>query len=289
MDSAARFAALEADKTSQAERASIAPLRTVLDRSGMLSGRFVGNAWTLAHYDGTFHLCEPPDQHPAVSLVFVRSRDGNTGADNPATLGGGPVDLHLIYEGLTRVAADAVLAGAGSAGGDRTFFSVWHPEIVTLRRSLGLPRHPAQIVVSNNGRLNFEALLFNVTEIPVFILAGRECQRRCERIERDRPWLKILPLAPAGLSGALRRLRSEFGLSRISAIGGRSTATALIDEGLVQDLCLTTTTRHAGEPNTPFYTGANDLRFETIATKTGSGDGCEILVEHLRLLRASGP
>jgi hypothetical protein len=43
-----------------------------------------------------------------------QSRDGNTGAADPSTLGGGNTDLHLIYEGLSRVDADAVMAGAAT-------------------------------------------------------------------------------------------------------------------------------------------------------------------------------
>ena len=31
-----------------------------------------------------------------VNLVFVESREGNTGADDPSTLGGGETDQHLI-------------------------------------------------------------------------------------------------------------------------------------------------------------------------------------------------
>ena len=62
-----------------------------------------------------------------VSLVFVQSRDRQHVADNPSTLGGGDTDLHLIYEGLSRVDADAVLAGATTARGDRMVFSIWHP------------------------------------------------------------------------------------------------------------------------------------------------------------------
>jgi hypothetical protein len=59
-----------------------------------------------------------------------------------------------------------VLAGAATVG-KKVFFSVWHPEIVALRRELGLPRHPAQIVVSRRGHINLEAsLLFNVPEVP---------------------------------------------------------------------------------------------------------------------------
>ena len=66
-----------------------------------------------ALFDGDFYVSPPPDEsRPACNLVFVQSRDGNTGASNPSSLGGGETDKHLIYEGLSRVAADAVLAGA---------------------------------------------------------------------------------------------------------------------------------------------------------------------------------
>ena len=55
--------------------------------------------------------------------------------------------------------------------GAEALFSVWHPELVALRSSLTLPRHPAQIVVSRHGRLDFNALLFNVPDLRVFVIA----------------------------------------------------------------------------------------------------------------------
>jgi hypothetical protein len=109
-----------------------------------------------------------------------QSKDRNTGADNPDDLGGGSTDKHLIYEGLSRVAADGVLAG-GTATGD-VFFSVWHPQLVELRRTLGFPEHPAQIVVAGKGPLGLERTrLFNVPELPVFVLLGVKCLESCVR------------------------------------------------------------------------------------------------------------
>ena len=69
--------------------------------------------------------------------MFVQSLDGNTVADDPSDLGGGDTDKHLIYEGLSRVAADAVMAGAATVAGGKIVFSVWHPELVRLRSALG--------------------------------------------------------------------------------------------------------------------------------------------------------
>src|SRR5262245_34375043 len=102
-----RFAALEARRTG----ASAAPLprvRTVDDRSSSGPLRAVGSEWSRAAFDGPFFET-PPDGAFSMGVVFIRSRDGDTATRNPAALGGGPVDEHLIYEGLSRVAADAVV------------------------------------------------------------------------------------------------------------------------------------------------------------------------------------
>ena len=78
----------------------------------------IGNAWSAERFGGPFFVTTPHHSRPACSLVFVRSADGNTVIGDPSKLGGGQTDLHIVYEGLSRVAADAVLAGArGQARG----------------------------------------------------------------------------------------------------------------------------------------------------------------------------
>jgi riboflavin biosynthesis pyrimidine reductase len=257
----------------------------VSDRSGGRSLERIANDWTRRSYDGDFHLFPAPADVPAVSLVFVQSRDGNTGVDDPEQLGGGATDKHLIYEGLSRVAADGVLAGATTAAGRDVFFSVWHPELVALRHSLELPRHPAQIVVSQNGRADVDqTLLFNVPDVPVFVLASEVCRNKCAQRFARRPWITIVPIGPAGLTGALSSLGKNHGIARISAVGGRATASSLIDAGLVQDVYLTTTARSAGEPNTPFYTGTRRLSFDPIVKKTSTDPSAPMQFEHLAIV-----
>lgn len=268
-------------KTREAEQAVIPPLHTLEDRSHAYNVRQIGNAWTRLHYDGAFHLFDPPNDLPAVSMVFVQSRDGNTVTTDPATLGGGPTDMHVIYEGLSRVAVDGVLAGARTVG-MKVFFTLWHPEVVSLRKSRGLPRHPAQVVLSQTGHVNLDALLFNVPEVPVFLIVGDEGIRRCERGVADRPWITLVPLG-SNLRETFRRLRGEHGLSRISVVGGRTAASALVDAGLVQDLCLTTSAHEGGQPGTAFYAGSDPPRLELIVRKEGGGDTFPISFEHLSL------
>ena len=55
--------------------------------------------------------------------------------------GSGNTDTHLIYEGLSRVAADAVLAGARTVHTD-AFFSVWHLYLTTTSQDAGEPGTP---------------------------------------------------------------------------------------------------------------------------------------------------
>ncbi len=243
----------------------------------------IGNAWTRDHFDDGFFLSPVPRDLPAVSLVFVQSRDGNTGADNPGDLGGGDTDLHLIYEGLSRVAADAVLAGATTTAG-RVFFSVWRPELVALRESLGLPRHPAQIVVTQAGRIDLDGtLLFNVPSVPVYILAGEGARERLSRALQDRPWITLIPIEQDDLRASLAKL-CEFGIRRISAVGGRSAASALIDAGVVQDLYMTTTSTSGGEPSTPFYVGRRQIHPRLVLRKRSAEDVVPpIVFEHSTL------
>ncbi len=266
-------------KTRAAEHAVIEALITVEDRSSRFRLRPLGNAWTREKFDGNFHLFDPPQDLPALSLVFVQSRDGNTVVPDPATLGGGPIDFHLIYEGLSRVAAGGVAAGAATVG-KQVFFSVWHPEIVALRHALGLPRHPAQVVVSRRGRVNLEqSLLFNVPEVPVFLIVDGHALPPLEPALAARPWITVVRLTNDDLGDAFRRLRQDHGLSRISVVGGRTVAMSLIDAGVIQDLCLTTSALSGGQPNTPFYAGPHVPTLELIARKRGSGANA-ITFEH---------
>jgi riboflavin biosynthesis pyrimidine reductase len=276
------FAAFAAGKARAAETANIANLETVDDRSAAFGCVQIGNAWSQEHYDGLFLL--PAGARgglPCVSLCFVQSRDGNTGAANPEVLGGGPTDKHLIYEGLSRVAADGVMAGAATAEGPDTFFSVWHPQLVALREALSLPRHPAQIVLTGRACIDLErTLLFNAPDVPVYIIAAPAACERLEAAVSRHSSIELITMTGDDLRTPLTYLRHKRGISRISCIGGRTTATALLDSGVVQDLCLTTTAQSAGDPGTPFYVGRKKPILELMVRKHADDRKYPITFEH---------
>ncbi len=278
------FERFAAQKTQKAASARIAELSTILDISDRESIRGIGNEWSRMHYGGDFGLFVPPSSTTALSLVFVQSKNGNTVATDPSALGGGATDTHLIYEGLSRVAADAVLAGVRSVR-PKALFSVWHPALVDLRTSFNLPRHPAQIVVSRYGRFDFTALLFNVPAVKVFVIARDDYMSPHADALRLRPWVRHVPLEGDNLRLAIGRLRDEHGIQRISAIGGPFTATRLVDAGLAQDIYLTTTAHEGGEPGTPWYAGPDAPTLRVITQKQWIDTGSTIRFEHLLIGR----
>jgi riboflavin biosynthesis pyrimidine reductase len=275
-----RFADLVRRKTREATAAMLPALQTV-EGGATNDLDAVGNRWTRQLFDGDFYLSKVTRDIPATGLVFVQSRDGNTGARNPSSLGGGETDKHLIYDGLSRVAANGVLTGAETIRGSQVIFSVWHRELVELRAAMGVPRHPIQIVATL-GRLKFDdALLFNVPELPVIVISIAVWVERMKEELARRPWIRTITMPqPDDLPSAFRRLRS-MGVARISAIGGRTIARAMIDAGLIQDLYLTTSPRPGGEPGTPL--SPTPLTGTLVVKKIGTGPETGVVFEHLIL------
>jgi 5-amino-6-(5-phosphoribosylamino)uracil reductase len=265
-------------KQAEAARAEILPLRTEIDCPPP-DVAAIGNDWTRSMFDGDFYVSRATRALPSTSLVFVQSKDGNTGAPNPSALGGGEADTHLIYEGLSRVAADAVMAGAQTIRGGTIVLSVWHPELVRLRAALGLPRHPIQIIATLRGLPFDESLILNVPELRVLLVTIPSWVALMHDYLAARPWITpIVMETPADLPHAMRRIHA-LGIARISCIGGRTLARQLLDAGLVDDLYLTTSATIGGEPNTPLSVQPLDGR--TIVRKTGTGDDTGVVFEHV--------
>ena len=272
-------------KQQAAVDATLERFSTVVDHSARFPLEPIHSEFTDALLDGPFFQSAVPDTRmPAINLVFVQSRDGNTEARDPGALGGGATDKHVIYEGLSRVTADAVLSGSRTVGKGRLIFSIWHPELVRLRRRFGKPRHPMQIVMTAKADLPIEeGLLFNVPDVPVVILTTDSAAPSLDERLRMHPWITVIAAGdPLDVRLGMERLRMKLGIRRISAIGGRTAATTLIDAGVVSDLYLTTSPITAGTPNTPLYVG-DDPPARQLVLRKQSDSG--IVFEHFVLGR----
>jgi riboflavin biosynthesis pyrimidine reductase len=277
-----RFETYCQHREKEALATSLSGFYTVKDASAGYDLVSLGSDWTRRLFDGDFYrVRERANDFPLTSLVFVQSRDGNTVADDPAALGGGDTDKHLVYEGLSRVDADAVLAGAATARSASMVFSIWHPELVDLRRSRGKTRHPAQVVVTDTGNVPIErGLMFEEPTLPVFLVTRSPRVAGLRAKLHDRPWVEVVDAGdPLSLPAAMRYLRQR-GLRVISAIGGRRAATALLRDGLISDIYLTTSPIEGGAPNTPFYEGP-PLDLVQVLLKSGKGAERGVRFEHL--------
>src|SRR5687767_7115351 len=245
----------------------------------------VESEWSRALFDGPFYrgATAASAGTPITSLVFVQSRDGNTGAADPSTLGGGNTDLHLIYEGLSRVDADAVMAGAATARAKDIVFSVWRSELVALRLALGLARHPAQVVVTNSGNLRFDdGLMFQEETLRVFVIARTGAVQAVRSRLVSQPWVEVIDAGePVSFGRAFRHLHSR-GIEVMSCVGGRRTATELLAGSLVSDIYLTTSARAGGEPDTPYQEGPPPS-LQRIVLKEGRNEERGVTFEHFRV------
>jgi riboflavin biosynthesis pyrimidine reductase len=283
-----RFRQYARQKSEAAEAAYLLPFTTVEDHAVSFPVEPIGCPFTTSLLDGPFFESRAQaGSAPLLNLVFVQSRSGNTEADDPSTLGGGETDKHVIYEGLSRVTADAVLGGASTVRHGNVIFSLWHPRIVRLRESLGKPRHPTQVIATRSGSLPIEdGLLFNVPEVPVVIIAPGSAAAGLARRTRGRRWISIVESGdPPGLRACLERLRRDFAIQRISAVGGRTLATSLIEASLVTDLYLTTSAQEGGRRGTPMYAGRTPRRRDLVVRKRAQ-DGTTF--EHFRYAPRSG-
>ena len=296
-----RFVAYEREKTRRAISASIPSVATLMDRSHYFDVEAIAHPVIEQFWGGPFHHSRADDslEIPVTNLVFVQDANGNTGSEEPESLGGGGLDL-MVYELASRVYVDAVIAGSATVGSpadpEGVVLSVWHPEGVDLRmHTFGKRRHPINVVATEQGDLFVEeGLVYNNPDVEVVILTGdRGGSRLAPRLEH-RSWVHI---ERTGERPDLRRgftiLREKYGVAFASAVGGRRVATELLDLNLVHDLYLTTTPIVAvsPEPPTPFYLGDPlrlRQRLDLVVRKSAQSPGGEIYSEYHRVVSGEG-
>jgi riboflavin biosynthesis pyrimidine reductase len=267
-------------KERTASAAALFPYKTV-DEVDRFDLDALGNEWSRRLFDGPFFRSRRAFNSglPVTSLVFVESREGNTAAEDPSELGGGDTDKHLIYEGLSRVDADAVLAGATTARADALVFSVWHPQLVALRLERGRARHPAQVIICSKSALPIEtALMFGEPSLRVYLITTSDAAASLRLQVMTRPWIQVVDAGqPLSMQRALQELKRK-GIDTVSAVGGRTTARAMLKEHVVQDLYLTTSPKSAGAPDTPLVEGGLDA--DPLLVKEGTGDEAGVRFVH---------
>ena len=141
-----------------------------------------------------------------------------------------------------------------------------------------------QVIVTAAGDLPFdEGLMFQEPELRSCLIAPSSAvgplRVRAARV----PWVDIIDAGePLSLRRGLTQL-ADRGVRVVTAIGGRRTSQALLEERTVADLYLTTSPISAGHPETPFYSGP-ELSLQLVVEKRGTGPEEGVRFEHFRVV-----
>lgn len=143
-------------------------------------------------YAGDLSFPVPHSGRPYVIGNFVETIDGVVSYNIPgrsggAEISGGSAEDRFIM-GLLRSVCDAVLIGSGTLHGDPGHVRI--PEFVypeakhlyaELRRKLGKPPLPLNVVLTASGRINLEEPTFHTPGLPVLIVTTEEGASRLAR------------------------------------------------------------------------------------------------------------
>lgn len=220
------------------------PLERLFEREGL-------PAWELppalaASYGGAFGLARP-----GCYANFVASLDGVValaGDGESGHLISGDDEPDRFLMGLLRAAADAVVIGAGTFR--KAAGALWHPDTIhpaaavpfaLLRRQLGLRPQPLLVVVSASGDLDTAQPALGDALLVTTPTGASRLQGRLPMGARvtvfDGPRLE---------GRALLNLLHAQGLQVVLMEGGPTLVGQFLQEGLIDDLFLTTAPRLFG-------------------------------------------
>src|SRR5436305_576604 len=214
---------------------------------------------------------ETPGERPYLGINMVATADGKV------TVGGrsGPIgnedDRELFNELRARV--DAVMVGAGTVRTERYGRIVRDPGRRERRAAYGLEPDPLAVVVTGRLDLPLELPLLGTAEQRVVVITGSDS----ELGETDAGVDYIR--APGGgfviLASALRELGERFGVRSVMCEGGPLLNSALLNEGLVDELWLSIAPKLAAGGGPTVVSGAAldpplDMSLEWVL-ETGDG------------------
>jgi riboflavin biosynthesis pyrimidine reductase len=193
-------------------------------------------------------------ERPWVIANFATTADGRATIDGRSGPIGDDGDLELFRRLRTQV--DALLIGTRTLGIERYGRAVRRLELREARTALGLAPEPLVATVSRSGELPLGIPLFQEPDVEVVVFAPTETP------EPDCPArVTLVRLDPAQLTltTALRRLRAEHHVRSLLCEGGPTLMSALLHEGLVDELFLTLAPQLTGGGTGPTMTSGPSL------------------------------
>lgn len=205
-----------------------------------------------ARRDHLGHCLRMGQGRPAVTLKLAQTADG--------FVAGGPYDPRLAITGVAangvvhvmRATHDAIMVGIGTILADDPLMTVRLP---------GVAASPLRVVLDGGLRLPRQSRLVRTAEeAPILVLARPESLSVAGLPLQDIEGLEIAaaPTGPNGaidLPAALRALAAR-GVTRVFSEGGPRVGSALVVEGLADEVVLLTAPKPLGHPGVPALSAA---------------------------------
>ncbi len=191
-----------------------------------------------------------PEHRPYTFVNFVASADGRaTYAGRSGALGDD--GDHAMFHGL-RESADAVMAGTVTLRTERYGRVLGKAERRERRLARGQSPEPLMCVVTRSGDVPSEIPLFAEPEARVVIFSAGAVQLGATAAQ-----VEVVSLDPTELTltAAMRRLRADFGVRTLLCEGGPTLFSAMLREGIVDELFLTLAPKLGGGGGPAVTTG----------------------------------
>ena len=212
----------------------------------------------LAKAYGTLRLTVP-ESRPWVVGNFASTLDGVVSLEIPGHSGGGEISgsnpNDRLLMGILRAAADAVIVGAGTLRAVPGH--VWtaqhaYPsaaeEYRELRRRLGKPEYPLNVIVTSSGQLDLRLPVFSSGQIPVLVVTTGIGARRLVAAG-SQPSIRVItaqsrgPLSAKSILNAVRALGDHH---LLVVEGGPHLIGSFFEGGCLDELFLTLAPQIAG-------------------------------------------
>lgn len=176
-------------------------------------------------------------QRPWVRVNFVSSLDGAVTSGGSSRALSHPVDQEVL--GLIRSLSDVVLVGLGTALAEGYRGVKRHEVRAELRSRLGLSEVPPIALVTARAALPLDSPLLTDTLVPpIVITCGSAPAERRAALADAGADVVVAGTDRVDLAAALEALEQR-GLRRIGCEGGPRLFGSLVDDDLVDELCLT--------------------------------------------------
>ncbi len=183
--------------------------------------------------------------------------------------------LHLFRQ---RGLADAVLIGHSTLKRDNVRLGI-PAELRQARVKRGQSLSPIRVIVSNEGKIDYQLRIFQTGISPILIFSTRRMPEKFQIALREKATLHLTKSQNVDLAAMLRKLHGQYNVRTLACEGGARLFRSLLQRGLVDQLNLTIAPYLFGGANAPTLTGLDkeflpkSVRCSLIAVRV-IGDEC---------------